>query len=163
MLHALSLLTILYIHYRPVNKEELFNLRHSSARNVIERIFGVLKRRYRILLVAPAYSLDIQARIPAALCAIHNFIRIHDPADEAIGTSDDDDDDDGDTGAPFDRDHIAAAAAAAELDGPSQRRDRIAQQMWENYLVVRLERGLVEEDESEESSGHEDDESSGED
>ncbi|KAL0430554.1 UNVERIFIED_CONTAM: hypothetical protein Sradi_0681400, partial [Sesamum radiatum] len=27
----------------PQNKEELFNLRHSSARNVIERTFGLLK------------------------------------------------------------------------------------------------------------------------
>ena len=32
--------------YRPKTKEELFNLRHASARNVIERIFGVLKCRF---------------------------------------------------------------------------------------------------------------------
>jgi hypothetical protein len=29
---------------KPENVKELFNLRHSSLRNVIERIFGVLKR-----------------------------------------------------------------------------------------------------------------------
>jgi len=28
----------------PRNPKELFNLRHASARNVIEQIFGVLKR-----------------------------------------------------------------------------------------------------------------------
>lgn len=28
------------------NAKELFNLRHSSLRNVIERIFGVLKRQW---------------------------------------------------------------------------------------------------------------------
>jgi hypothetical protein len=33
----------LYCNYRPVNKEELFNLRHASLHNVIEQIFGVLK------------------------------------------------------------------------------------------------------------------------
>ena len=66
----------------PVNKEELFNLRHASARNVIERIFGVLKRCFRILLLAPEYNLEIQARIPAALCSIHNFIRTHDASDQ---------------------------------------------------------------------------------
>jgi len=31
---------------RPQNKEELFNLRHSSLRNVIERVFGFLKTRF---------------------------------------------------------------------------------------------------------------------
>jgi hypothetical protein len=66
------------IIYRPTTKEELFNLRHSSARNVIERIFGVLKQRFRILHLSPPYSMDIQAQIPAALCCIHNFIRFHD-------------------------------------------------------------------------------------
>ena len=30
------------LQLRPKNKEELFNLRHSSARNAVERIFGVL-------------------------------------------------------------------------------------------------------------------------
>ncbi|KAF8834555.1 hypothetical protein BDN67DRAFT_871777, partial [Paxillus ammoniavirescens] len=52
---------------------------HASARNVVECIFGVLKRRFRLLLLAPEYSLDIQARIPAALCTVHNFILVHDP------------------------------------------------------------------------------------
>ena len=33
----------------PKNAKELFNLRHSSLRNVIERIFGVLKRQWQIL------------------------------------------------------------------------------------------------------------------
>ena len=32
---------------QPVNKEELFNLKHSSLRNVAERIFGVLKSFFR--------------------------------------------------------------------------------------------------------------------
>jgi hypothetical protein len=31
------------------NAKELFNLRHSSLRNVVERIFGVLKRQWQIL------------------------------------------------------------------------------------------------------------------
>jgi hypothetical protein len=63
----------------PNTKEELFNLRHSSARNVVERIFGVLKRRFRILVVPPEYNMKIQSLIPPALCAIHNFIRRYDP------------------------------------------------------------------------------------
>ena len=47
--------------------------------NAIEHIFGVLKWCFWILLIAPEYNLEIQARIPAALCAIHNFIQEHDP------------------------------------------------------------------------------------
>ena len=73
-----------YIDYRPTTKEELFNLRHASARNVIEQIFGVLKRRFRILLIAPEYNLKVQARIPVALSALHNFIRIHDPEEGSV-------------------------------------------------------------------------------
>src|ERR1700685_2317373 len=69
----------LMFEYRPANADELFNLRHASARNVIERIFGVLKPRFRILVYAAEIDMDLQARIPAALTAIHNFIRIHDP------------------------------------------------------------------------------------
>ena len=114
--NLLLICSLLHIVYRPRNKEELFNLRHASARNVIERIFGVLKHCFQILLLAPEYSIQIQARIPAALCAIHNFIRIHDPAKDEILTADDDDDN-----MPIDHDHEASAAAAAEIDTPSAR------------------------------------------
>ena len=48
---------------------------------MIERFFGVLKRRFRILVCPPEYSVEIQARIPAALCALHNFIRHSDPTE----------------------------------------------------------------------------------
>jgi hypothetical protein len=70
--------------FRPVNKEELFNLYHSSACNVIKQIFSVLKQCFHILLLSLEYKIDIQAHIPAALCAIHNFIWIHDPAKDPL-------------------------------------------------------------------------------
>ena len=65
-------------------KEEPFNLWHASARNVIEQIFGVLKRRFWILLITPEYSLEIQAHIPAALATVHNFICHHEPGEDEI-------------------------------------------------------------------------------
>jgi hypothetical protein len=114
--------------YRPVNADELFNLRHASARNVIERIFGVLKRRFRILVYPAEISMDFQARIPAALAAIHNFIRIHDPNDlEGFLEADD-----------AERGFFAGELAegqtrTAEKRRANTRRDRIAAEMWEQY------------------------------
>ena len=35
--------------HQPTTSEELFNMKHSSARNVIERCFGLLKKRWAIL------------------------------------------------------------------------------------------------------------------
>ena len=63
----------------PRNPKELFNLCHSSAQNVIKRIFGVLKRHFRILQLPPEYNMRIQAQVPAALAALHNFIWQYDP------------------------------------------------------------------------------------
>jgi hypothetical protein len=67
--------------FSPVNKEELFNLRHAQARNVIERIFGVLKKRWDILNRPAQYSMAVQAQIPPGLAAVHNFIGDHDDTD----------------------------------------------------------------------------------
>jgi hypothetical protein len=60
---------------KPENSKELFNLRHASLRNVIERIFGVLKRKYQILLSPSEYSIDTQTRIILACTALHNWVR----------------------------------------------------------------------------------------
>ena len=111
----------LHVIHRPANKEELFNLRYLSAQKVIEHIFGVLKRCFQILLVAPEYSLEIQAQIPAALCAIHNFIRTYETDDTITEPNY------LDNGAPNNYDHAASAAAAAELNRPSEKWDEIAQ------------------------------------
>jgi hypothetical protein len=59
----------------PTNSKELFNLRHSSARNTIERAFGLLKKRWAILCTAGFYSVKTQIRIINACCILHNFIR----------------------------------------------------------------------------------------
>jgi hypothetical protein len=43
---------------KPQNAQELFNLRHVSLYNVIERIFGVLKRKFKILSTTAEYSIN---------------------------------------------------------------------------------------------------------
>ncbi|KAK2661819.1 hypothetical protein Ddye_000393 [Dipteronia dyeriana] len=50
-------------------------MQHSSARNVIERAFGLLKGRWAILKGRSYYSVKIQCRISLACCLFHNLIR----------------------------------------------------------------------------------------
>ena len=93
---------------------------------------------FRILLITSEYNLDIQARILAALCALHNFICTHDTDDIIPEVNHDN---------TYDHDYATSSSVAAELNHPSEKRDLIAQQMWEDYICVREERGLDDEDE----------------
>jgi hypothetical protein len=69
--------------YSSANPQELFNLCHASARNIIERIFGILKNQFAILQHNPSLRPGIQAHLPAAFAAIHNVICEYD-ADEIL-------------------------------------------------------------------------------
>jgi hypothetical protein len=42
---------------------------------VIERIFGVVKRKYQILRTPSEYSIATQNRIILACCTLYNFVR----------------------------------------------------------------------------------------
>ncbi|KAM2863834.1 hypothetical protein FF1_022558 [Malus domestica] len=61
---------------RPRGAMELFNFRHSSLCNVVERCIGVLKNRFPILKLMPNYPIRKQRCIPIACCVVHNFIRM---------------------------------------------------------------------------------------
>ena len=62
----------------PKNAKELYNMRHSSLRNVIERIYGVVKARFPILRDMPhGYTIETQSNIVLSAFLIHNFIRMH--------------------------------------------------------------------------------------
>jgi hypothetical protein len=65
---------------KPEYAKELFNLRHALLRNVIERMFGVVKRRYQILRTASEYSLNTQTRDSIeetkVLCALLTVLRV---------------------------------------------------------------------------------------
>ncbi len=65
-----------YANSSPQNPKELFNLRHASLRNAIERIFGVLKKRFKVLTHQVEYPYKIQVRLIKVLCCLHNIIRI---------------------------------------------------------------------------------------
>ncbi|KIY47648.1 hypothetical protein FISHEDRAFT_7125, partial [Fistulina hepatica ATCC 64428] len=65
----------------PKNCEELYNLCHAQARNVIEHIFGVVKECWAILVHPSHFNMQVQLQIPSGLGAVHNFILAHDPND----------------------------------------------------------------------------------
>ncbi|KAL7199811.1 hypothetical protein ACSBR2_022001 [Camellia fascicularis] len=65
----------------PTTPQEFFNMRHSSARNVIERCFGLLKIRWAILRTYSYFPIKTQFRIITACCLLHNLIQREMPMD----------------------------------------------------------------------------------
>jgi len=68
----------------PENEKELFNLRHASLRNVVERIFGIFKLRFTIFKSAPPFLFKTQAELVLACAALHNFLRKECRSDEFL-------------------------------------------------------------------------------
>ena len=95
------------------------------------------------------HTLQVQTKIPAAIAALHNFIRTWDPDDLATG---DDDLDDSDS-TPDDLtsthsisispENLGGHITAAEKARASAKRDEIAKAMWEDYLEERHIRGEI--------------------
>ncbi len=60
----------------PQNWMERFNHLHSCLRNAVERAFGVLKKKWRILQGLPHFHDPLtQTKIITACMCLHNFIR----------------------------------------------------------------------------------------
>ena len=118
---------------RPKNKEELFNLRHSSLRNVVERIFGIMKKRFPILVSMPSYPFISQCDLIYCAMMTHNFIRMNalfdDIFDEWIEP----------VQLPQDLPEVIDGDVA-ELN---TWRDSIALAMWNAYLVELAARGIA--------------------
>ena len=71
----------------PRNYQEYFNKKHSSARNIIERCFGLLKKRWAILRSPSFYPIKTQNRIIIAYCLLQNFIRMNMDSDPEENTA----------------------------------------------------------------------------
>ncbi|XP_071709397.1 uncharacterized protein [Rutidosis leptorrhynchoides] len=65
----------------PNNMQEAFNRSHSSLRSYIERSFGILKKRFRILREMPRFSVQTQIDVITATFALHNYIRTNSQED----------------------------------------------------------------------------------
>ncbi len=98
---------------------------------------------------AAEYALQVQTKIPAAIAALHNFIRTWDPDDLATGDDDLDDSDstpDDPTSThpnPISPENLGSHISAAEKARASVKRDEIAKAMWEGYLEEQRIRGEI--------------------
>ena len=93
--------------------------------------------------LAPEYTLEVQARIPAALAAIHNFTCRHKPGEEE---EDGEGEGEGDGNEPISgrvkNDDDKAEWADVGINELDMRRDGIATVMWEQYVNEHIARGL---------------------
>jgi len=58
---------------RPQNKEELFYLRHAKLRNIIERAFGVIKKRFPLLVNLKNYQFGFKCDLVMFLIHFTQF------------------------------------------------------------------------------------------
>ena len=96
---------------------------------MIKCIFGVLKQKFHILLLPVEYDMEIQARLPAVLSAIHNFTRNHDSEISEYN------------GPNIDYEiyhqggggHLEAEGLGGDEPEGAAKRDIIAEHMWRDY------------------------------
>ena len=132
----------------PTNAKELFNLRHAHACNVIERNFGVLKQRFRILLFPPHYPLDFNLIFLLHYVLSKNFIL---KTDFNEGTIPRDPYQSAYTPLPSnaDNDNDGGFITDDNYDGNSEvksHRINIANAMWESCLEYMANGGTVDSD-----------------
>ncbi|XP_014517225.1 putative nuclease HARBI1 [Vigna radiata var. radiata] len=118
-----------YTRRGPQNAHKLFNHRHSSLRNVIERTFGVLKKRFPIIAsgTEPHYDLETMTEIILACCILHNFLRSVDNDDSLL--------DEVDNELNEREEHNVSSSQVREEDHRigSNIRDAITDHMWRDY------------------------------
>ncbi|XP_068476540.1 protein ALP1-like [Phaseolus vulgaris] len=118
-----------YSRRGPQDSRELFNHRHSSLRNVIERRFGVMKKCFPIIAsgIEPHYDLHTMTNIILACCILHNFLRGVDNDDSLIEEVDRE---------LLQQDIQVSASQVRDDDHRlgSHIRDTIANEMWQDYV-----------------------------
>ncbi|CAH9117738.1 unnamed protein product [Cuscuta epithymum] len=116
----------------PGNERELFNLRHASLRNVVERIFGIFKSRFAIFKSAPPFPFKTQAELVLACAGVHNYLRKECRADEFPVDSDDDEEDSTDPSLleEVEEEMDTFQSQDEQRQHANQWRNDIAQNMW---------------------------------
>lgn len=116
---------------QPQNPHEMFNMRHTKARNVIERAFGVMKMRWGILRSPTFYPVKVQNRLIMACFLLHNFIRgemVVDPIEELVDCFEEN----------SGNDELHDDEGFVESVEPStvwnEKRDEMAEMMWQSFV-----------------------------
>ncbi|XP_026417590.1 protein ALP1-like [Papaver somniferum] len=120
----------------PRTAEELFNMKHCRVRNVIERVFGLLKMRWAIFRGPSWYPVNIHCRFIMACCLIHNLIRREMPMDEFLP---EDEYEDG----PINLVSPQESRIIEHVDSSNYwdvQRKELADQMWERWTARRCRR-----------------------
>ncbi|KAL0462774.1 UNVERIFIED_CONTAM: hypothetical protein Slati_0165000 [Sesamum latifolium] len=105
--------------------------RGTRSRNVIERCFGVLKKRFPILQWGmPSYLLDHQVDIVIACCTLHNFIRKFSNDDLIFNETDED------TPADMEIFYHRGHPTTYELESQRLLRDSIAMQIDFMWMIM---------------------------
>ena len=92
---------------------------------MVERIFGVLKRKFKILATVGEYSVDTQVHLVLALTGFFNFIREKEGIDVL---SDDEEFDDLGDSIP-----ISTGSKSTTTKAMEKLRDQISIDMWQDY------------------------------
>jgi hypothetical protein len=95
---------------------------------VIEWIFGVMKKRFRVLLLAQEYPIEAQVQLVSALVVVHNYIRIFDPRDKELNEKHIPRENSENTMTDIERVRVADEQGKA-----ARCREEIMQAMWKDY------------------------------
>ncbi|KAJ9562039.1 hypothetical protein OSB04_007199 [Centaurea solstitialis] len=125
--------------------EEYFNMKHLLARNITERCFGILKKRWAILRSPSFYPIKLQGRMVLACALLHNFIRTYMTLDREENTTQE--------YMPFgetseSNDDVESIDVVESSNECTQWRDDIAQEMFESWMSSRLRNWTVGEEDA---------------
>ena len=118
---------------QPISAEEYFNMKHSKARNVIERCFGLLKGRWGILRSPSFFSIRTQGRIVQACCLLHNLIRKYMPTDYTTYVDSDDEEDEEESDDEDSEDEVEYITIIETSDTWTNYRNTLAQTLYNNW------------------------------
>lgn len=117
---------------KPESKEELFNLRHAVLRNVVERSFGILKNRFKILVKAQSFSIDTHIQLVYALTAVHNLFLMEPSEDDALFDIPDNFEGHEASSSGANRDRLERRLHE-QCGGMVERREELAEALWRQY------------------------------